>query len=1096
MLNSEPKSNKPIEISITDYEKINGSQTILKISSKKNEGNIKSFCRIRPNQTFYNAINKFEIQNNSKTLVVDFTSETEKNTLKKLKYKYNFAKVFSPNTTNQQIFETICKPIIYDLFFNQKNGLIFVYGITNSGKTYTINGKNETPGILFLSLQEIFIKFSYIKPKKKFLELSCTYIEIYNEEIFDLLSNIRQKIKLTGTRNKFIPSGCIIKKIENFSDFTNALNFGLKNRKETATNSNTNSSRSHTIFRIEISNKNFDEENENFSLSIVDLAGAERVNKTGMIGNGVKEAGNINKSLLTLKNCIDAMEFNSRINLIEQKKIVPVRESKLTMLFSEYFGNNNNISIICTINPDKNEFLDLRNVLNFGVKALKVKPMKSFVYQSENSSKEKSVKKGGSKNNSHKKEYKLFTSKKSKNIKIENQENEKNEKKEKKIVEDNSKNNNSNNDNSVNNVSNKEKLLLELKKYNSQKTKLEILNMIKTNEYVSNLKYCINFYKTQCNFIDVEGAASLINEINKNKKYEFKNPFYKEEKKENHIDNKIIISYIKTPKEKFDFKIVDNGKLEFKAITSNINKINVYNNQISINNSNKNIHINNSFNYPNIINNESNVQNKNSQNNNKLGYNKESENGILENTLDYLEMLNNMSFDEKKILMIVQSTENFTIKNKTKNIKSKKLKNKNKKIAQIEKEKKEKIKEEQWLKKETFKEEETENNEEEIAIKIKSNKKINKNKSKNKNKKQKKNESEFFEENSFESKMNNNKNNSENEEKIEKKMKTNKKNNKSRSKKRNKKKDLELEYFKESSIESNFINNKNNSEKEEETEKIDNEKNENSSEEEKEKTPTKKKTKEKLKTKNKKKKNKKIKQEEIEEEKSNSNESDINDDDIKEEEEIKINKKNKSKKKNKTKSKKKKKNKKEIKEESMEDTEKDDEEEIEISEEEKIYNNKKNKLQKSKTKKKSNKKINKKKIPEEIEQEEESFNIHVIKDEEEVPKNKTNKKNKKIRKEYNEDDTDEINITSNLRNKKEISLKKKKSKNNDEIDIDDIIFDMDEAMNNFRGEEQAKSKKNKSKNKRKKKLKEESEESYDEESEEYKKKKKKKKRKI
>ena len=387
------------------------------LSSNKNEksntdGYMKSYCRIRPNNTLYNAINKFELQNNNKTLVVNFTPEIDLNNLsKQVKYKYNFAGIFWTNTKNIDIFNVVCKPIINDLFNNQKNGLIFVYGITNSGKTHTITGTPQDPGLMPISLSAIYNEFQILKQKDNFWNLTCTFIEIYNEEVYDLLSIDRKKIKIIGTSNKFLPIGCVYKNIENIYDLNNALNLGIKNRKEATTNINPNSSRSHTIFRIELSYKDSIIEIEPVSLSIVDLAGAERLNKSGMMGGGAKEAGSINKSLLILKNCIDAMEYNSRINNIEQKKIVPIRESKLTMLFKEYFGDNQNVSVICTINPDKTELLDVRNVLSFGAKALKVKPMKSWVYQSDCSSREKSPNKIGNK----KKEYKLYTSKKIRN---------------------------------------------------------------------------------------------------------------------------------------------------------------------------------------------------------------------------------------------------------------------------------------------------------------------------------------------------------------------------------------------------------------------------------------------------------------------------------------------------------------------------------------------------------------------------------------------------------------------------------------------------------------------------------------------------------
>ena len=384
------------------------------------KGNVKSYCRIRPNLTIYSTINRFKTENNNKTLIVDFTSDLDKNNpSKQFIYKYNFTEIFWTSVDNQEIYEKVCKQSIQELFSMHKNALIFVYGITNSGKTYTVNGNMKTPGILQLSLISLFKEYKKLKANNDCWQLSCTYIEIYNEEVFDLLSKDRKKIKIVGGGNKFYSQGNIIKTIDSVQDFTEALNPGENNRTKAETNANPYSSRSHSIFRVELSYQDKDGFCfiEPVSLCIVDLAGAERVSKSGVIGTNLKEAGNINSSLLVLKKCFDAMEANSRTNMVDKKIIVPVRESKLTMLFKEYFAAHQNISVICTINPDRNELMDIRSVLNFGAKAMKVKPVKSWIPTYNYSSKEVSPNKTGSRGNSPfvkdtKKKYRLLTEKK------------------------------------------------------------------------------------------------------------------------------------------------------------------------------------------------------------------------------------------------------------------------------------------------------------------------------------------------------------------------------------------------------------------------------------------------------------------------------------------------------------------------------------------------------------------------------------------------------------------------------------------------------------------------------------------------------------
>ena len=355
---------------------------------------IKSYCRIRPNNTQENCINNFEIAGiNNTNLIVDYSdSLKEKN-----KIEYNFTKIFNENTLNKDIYINICEPAINDLLNLKRSGIIFVYGVTNSGKTYTVNGNRENPGILPLSLYKIF---QFVQNYKKKLEILCTYVEIYNEEIFDLFSYEKNKVKLCGSSDNFFLKNAIIKKINSLNDLNEALTLGINQRTINSTNLNNISSRSHSIFRIEI---NFGENEESCSFSIADLAGIERANRAGTKGENLKETGQINNSLLILRKCFDAMEQNSNIIQVEKKVRVPIRESKLTMLMKEYLNGNKNVIMICTINPNISDMFDNKNVLHFASKAQKVKPIKSWIEQ---------IKKVNSKLNKgiiSKKVYKMYT---------------------------------------------------------------------------------------------------------------------------------------------------------------------------------------------------------------------------------------------------------------------------------------------------------------------------------------------------------------------------------------------------------------------------------------------------------------------------------------------------------------------------------------------------------------------------------------------------------------------------------------------------------------------------------------------------------------
>ena len=210
-------------------------------------------------------------------------------------------------------------------------------------------------------------------------------------------------MKLCGSSDNFFLKNAIIKKINSLNDLNEALTLGINQRTINSTNLNNISSRSHSIFRIEI---NFGENEESCSFSIADLAGIERANRAGTKGENLKETGQINNSLLILRKCFDAMEQNSNIIQVEKKVRVPIRESKLTMLMKEYLNGNKNVIMICTINPNLSDMFDNKNVLHFASKAQKVKPIKSWIEQ---------IKKVNSKFNKgviNKKVYKMYTTSK------------------------------------------------------------------------------------------------------------------------------------------------------------------------------------------------------------------------------------------------------------------------------------------------------------------------------------------------------------------------------------------------------------------------------------------------------------------------------------------------------------------------------------------------------------------------------------------------------------------------------------------------------------------------------------------------------------
>ena len=354
---------------------------------------IKTFCRIRPcksqNELFSISKNDDRILNINSSILDKLNVG---NNLKLIN-SYKFSKVFDENSTQEEVFELTCKPLLEDLIFNQKSGLVFTYGMTNAGKTYTVIGTPECPGILPLALKNLleYEEILKMKGQKNYHNFYCNFVEIYNEDIFDLLSddpsgkNKYYKKKLTIKENLnsvfFLPE-VTFAKLDNLESFNNILNKGISKKVHSCTTLNENSSRSHTIFKIIFFKENKDINKLDFSteelisLSVVDLAGSERQKRTDAKGKNLQEACKINQSLSTLGKCLEAMKHNSTSN---NKKMVPLRESKLTKLFAEYFQGDQNIIMITNINPRNEDFEESIRALNYSCIAKDIKPIKSVI---------------------------------------------------------------------------------------------------------------------------------------------------------------------------------------------------------------------------------------------------------------------------------------------------------------------------------------------------------------------------------------------------------------------------------------------------------------------------------------------------------------------------------------------------------------------------------------------------------------------------------------------------------------------------------------------------------------------------------------------
>ena len=255
-----------------------------------------------------------------------------------------------PQSTQQQVFEEVAGAQV-EAAMQGFNATIFAYGQTGTGKTYTMEGKGDDPsqqGVIPNSFDKIFATIDADDTGREYL-VKVSMLEIYNEEVRDLLGkDPKARLELRDAKKggvevpglgAFVASGP--------DDMYRFLEIGRKNRAVGATSMNAGSSRSHSVFMVTVASMNTDEKGNDHArvgkLNLVDLAGSERSGKTGAEGDRFKEGIKINLSLTALGNVISA--------LVDGKKHIPYRDSKLTRLLQDSLGGNTKTVMFAMLGP-------------------------------------------------------------------------------------------------------------------------------------------------------------------------------------------------------------------------------------------------------------------------------------------------------------------------------------------------------------------------------------------------------------------------------------------------------------------------------------------------------------------------------------------------------------------------------------------------------------------------------------------------------------------------------------------------------------------------------------------------------------------------
>ncbi len=322
---------------------------------------VKVAIRVRP-------MNKHEEEQNSELCVEVNKDNNTVSIFKKTgnPKTFQFDYVFPMDCNQREIYDTVAFPIV-DSIFQGYNGTIFAYGQTGCGKTFTMMGIIDNPDLRGVIPNAFHHIFGFIKTEgesKKFL-VRCSFVEIYNEEVRDLLVSNSKKLDIREHPKK----GIFVKDLtyitlQDTPDIQKCLDKGNKNRHVGQTSMNDQSSRSHSIFTVYLEI----EENGKIrsgKLHLVDLAGSERVGKTNATGQTFDEGKKINLSLTALGGVIDALSSN--------KKHIPYKDSKLTRLLADSLGGNTKTAMFANISPASYNYDETFGTLRYASRAKLIK---------------------------------------------------------------------------------------------------------------------------------------------------------------------------------------------------------------------------------------------------------------------------------------------------------------------------------------------------------------------------------------------------------------------------------------------------------------------------------------------------------------------------------------------------------------------------------------------------------------------------------------------------------------------------------------------------------------------------------------------------
>uniref|UniRef100_A0A7N6BDJ3 Kinesin motor domain-containing protein n=1 Tax=Anabas testudineus TaxID=64144 RepID=A0A7N6BDJ3_ANATE len=290
---------------------------------------------------------------------------------------FTYDYVFDPTAEQEEVFRTAVSPLLCGLFKGY-NATVLAYGQTGSGKTFSMGGtytsaqeNDPAVGVIPRVVSRIFEE----KETRTGCDfcLTVSYLEIYNEEILDLLCTSKDKPAISireDPKEGIKIVGLTERQVFSANEMVGCLELGNSARTVGSTAMNAASSRSHAIFTITLEQRRGTDKVDSVvsKLHLVDLAGSERQKKTKAEGDRLKEGISINRGLLSLGNVISALGDESKKNTF-----VPYRDSKLTRLLQDSLGGNSHTLMIACVSPADSNMEETINTLRYADRARKIK---------------------------------------------------------------------------------------------------------------------------------------------------------------------------------------------------------------------------------------------------------------------------------------------------------------------------------------------------------------------------------------------------------------------------------------------------------------------------------------------------------------------------------------------------------------------------------------------------------------------------------------------------------------------------------------------------------------------------------------------------